>query len=102
MFLKKRIVSFQERAYNITKNIPRGKALSYKKVAELAGKPRAWRAVGNALNKNTDFRLIPCHRVIKSDGSIGGYRKGLRKKIALLKKEGIIIKDGKIAQRFRK
>jgi O-6-methylguanine DNA methyltransferase len=77
------------------RKIPKGKTLSYKKVAKFAGRPKAWRAVGNVLNKNRDPK-IPCHRVIKSDGRIGGYKGGTKKKINLLKKEGIIIKNGRI------
>jgi len=65
--------------------------LSYKDVAEKAGYPKAWRAVGNILNKNRDPN-IPCHRVIKSDGTVGGYNRGVRKKISLLLKENIVIK----------
>ncbi len=86
---------FQEKIYKIVRKIPKGKVLTYKELAKLAGKPRAFRAVGNVLNKNQDPR-IPCHRVIKSDGRIGGYNQGQKKKIALLKKEGIIIYYGKI------
>jgi len=65
--------------------------LSYKDVAEKAGEPKAWRVVGNILNKNRDPN-IPCHRVIKSDGTVGGYNRGVRKKISLLLKENIVIK----------
>jgi O-6-methylguanine DNA methyltransferase len=71
------------------KKIPRGKTLTYKEVAILAGSPKAWRAVGNILNRNKNLK-IPCHRVIKSDGSIGGYNRGVKIKIALLKKEGLL------------
>ncbi len=92
----------QKRIYQIVRKIPKGKVLTYKKVAELTGRPKAWRAVGNILNKNPNLKLIPCHRVIKSNGRIGGYNKGTKKKIALLKKEGIIIKNGKIASRSTK
>jgi len=89
------MTSFKEKVYEIVKKIPKGKVLTYKTVARLAGSPRAYRAVGNALNKNPDLRHIPCHRVIKSDGTIGGYRRGIKKKISLLKKEGVIIKNGR-------
>jgi len=78
---------FQKRVYDVVKKIPKGSVWSYKEVAHRAGSPRAARAVGNALNKNYDPR-IPCHRVVRSDGNIGKYNKGMKKKIELLKKEG--------------
>lgn len=68
-------------------NIPRGETLTYQQVASRAGRPQAYRAVGNILNKNYN-RSIPCHRVVRSDGKAGGYNRGAKKKIALLKKEG--------------
>jgi O-6-methylguanine DNA methyltransferase len=86
---------FQEKIYQVVKKIPKGKVLTYKEVAKLAKKPRAWRVVGNILNKNKNPK-IPCHRVVRSDGKIGGYNLGRKKKISLLKKEGIKIKKGKI------
>jgi len=82
--------------YEIVKKIPKGKVLNYKQVAQLTGSPRAWRAVGNILNKNPDPKTIPCHRVIRSDGKIGGYKNGVKKKIALLKKEGLKIKKRRL------
>ncbi|RLC40311.1 MAG: 6-O-methylguanine DNA methyltransferase [Candidatus Nealsonbacteria bacterium] len=81
--------NFKQKVFKIVKKIPRGKVLTYKEVAEKAGKPRAWRAVGNILAKNKN-PTIPCHRVIRSDGEIGGYNKGRRKKRELLKKEGYL------------
>jgi len=93
--------SFHQKVYEIVRKIPKRKVLSYKEVAKLTGHPRAWRAVGNILNKNKDSK-IPCHRVIRSNGRVGGYNQGMKKKIYLLKKEGIIIKHGEIASRFRK
>lgn len=62
----------------------------------MAGSPRAFRAVGNALNKNPDLKTIPCHRVIKSDNQIGGYLNGAKRKLSLLKREGVVIKKGKV------
>ena len=85
----KMITKFQEKVYNIVKKIPKGKILSYKEVAKLAGSPRASRAVGNALNRNP-FKEVPCHRVIKSDGTLGGYAKGAKEKARILKKEGYL------------
>lgn len=69
--------------------IPEGKTLTYKEVAGLVGNPRAYRAVGNVLNKNCDPN-IPCHRVIRSDGRIGGYNQGSSKKKKLLQTEGAV------------
>ena len=87
---------FQEKVLEIVRRIPKGKVLSYKQVARLAGKPGAFRAVGNILNRNRSPK-IPCYRVVRSNGKIGGYNKGIKNKIALLKKENIIIYYGKIA-----
>ena len=71
--------------------------MTYAQVAKKADSPRAFRAVGNILNKSGSWRTkIPCHRVIKSNGTLGGYRGGAKKKIALLKKEGVIIRKYKI------
>lgn len=89
------MIFFQDKVHQVVKRIPKGKVLNYKKVAELAGFPRAWRAVGNVLNKNKDPK-IPCHRVIRLNGQIGGYKKGPRKKITLLKREGVIIRGKRI------
>ena len=69
--------------------------MTYKQVAGAIGHRGAFRAVGNALNKNPDIKHIPCHRVIKSDGNVGGYRKGVKKKLSLLKEEGVLFKNGK-------
>ena len=81
--------SFQAKVFAAVKKIPRGKTLSYKQVAGMIGNSKAYRAVGNALNKNCD-PSVPCHRVVRSDGQLGGYNKGKNEKIKLLKKEGAI------------
>ena len=70
--------------------------MTYKEAAKLAGSPRAFRAVGNALNKNPDLKTIPCHRVVRSDGTVGGYKQGTNRKISLLSKEGVIIRKGRV------
>lgn len=82
-------ITFKEKVLNVVRKIPKGKVLSYKQVAVMAGSPSACRAVGNILNKNLDSK-IPCYRVIRSDGKIGGYNKGARIKINILKKEKAI------------
>lgn len=82
-------MTFQESVYKVVKKIPKGKVLTYKQVAEKIGKPSAYRAVGNALNKNRN-KNVPCHRVIRSDGKVGGYAWGSKKKEEILKKEGYL------------
>lgn len=82
---------FRERVFEIVKKIPQGKVLTYKQVAKKAKSPKAWRAVGNILKTNQNPE-IPCHRVIRSNGKIGGYNRGKKEKINLLKKEGFKIK----------
>jgi O-6-methylguanine DNA methyltransferase len=70
-------------------DIPVGKTITYKQLAEKIGSPKAVRAVGTALAKNPFAPIIPCHRVIRSDGTIGGYsaKGGINKKIKMLKYE---------------
>ena len=78
---------FKEKVFEVVRKIPKGKTATYKEVAVLAGRPpRFARAVGNVLSKNFNPK-IPCHRVIRSNGKIGGYNRGMDKKILLLKKE---------------
>lgn len=79
---------FKIKVLKIVSKIPKGEVLTYKKIAEMAGNPKAYRAVGNILNKNYN-PAIPCHRVIKSNGEIGGYNRGKKRKMELLKKEGL-------------
>lgn len=81
------MTEFKKRVYSIVSSIPKGRVMSYKQVDEASGYPKAWRAIGNVLNKNTSSK-VPCHRVIRSDGRIGGFGGGTEKKIALLEKEG--------------
>ncbi len=88
-FQKQMNLSFKEKVYSIVKKIPIGKVLTYKEIAEKIGNPKAYRAVGNALNKNRDPQ-VPCHRVIRSDGKAGGYYWGSATKVNILKKEGAL------------
>lgn len=91
--------SFDEKCYEILKKIPKGRVVTYKQIAEKL-KSKAYRAVGNAMNKNpypgSEKGFVPCHRVIKSDGSVGGYALGVKKKISMLKKEGVEVVNSKI------
>jgi len=86
---------FEEKVYAIVKKIPRGQVLTYQEVAVKLGNRKLARAVGHALNKNCDAK-IPCHRVIRSDGNIGGFRRGSLAKIKILRREGVKIKGNKI------
>ena len=84
---------FQLKVWNYLKKIPRGKVKTYSEVAKSIGKPLAVRAVANAIGKNPLAPQIPCHRVIRSDGSLGGYsgKGGIKTKRLLLKKEGVTL-----------
>jgi O-6-methylguanine DNA methyltransferase len=79
-------MNFTQRILAVVSKIPRGKVLTYKEVARRAGAPRASRAVGNILSKNYDQK-IPCHRVVRSDGELGGYNRGVKLKREILKRE---------------
>ena len=85
---------FQIKVWNYLKKIPKGKVKTYLEVAKAIGKPKAFRAVANAVGKNPYPPLIPCHRVIRSDGSLGGYsgKGGIKEKRRLLLKEKANIK----------
>ena len=82
---------FQLKVWAYLRKIPRGSVRTYSQVAKDIGKPLAIRAVANAIGKNPYAPKIPCHRVIRSDGSLGGYsgKGGLKTKRFLLKREGI-------------
>ena len=82
---------FQVEVWSYLRKIPRGSVKTYSQVAKDIGKPLAIRAVANAIGKNPYAPKIPCHRVIRSDGSLGGYsgKGGVKTKRFLLKKEGI-------------
>ena len=84
---------FQKKVWNYLKTIRKGTVKSYKQVAIAINKPKSSRAVANAIGKNPFAPKIPCHRVIRSDGSLGGYsgKGGLKTKKLLLKREGIIV-----------
>jgi AraC family transcriptional regulator of adaptative response/methylated-DNA-[protein]-cysteine methyltransferase len=79
--------AFQIRVWETLRTIPVGQTLTYSQVAELIGSPKAVRAVGTACAKNPVALTVPCHRVVRQDGSLGGYRWGLDVKEALLRSE---------------
>ncbi|MBI2663599.1 MGMT family protein [Candidatus Woesearchaeota archaeon] len=88
-------MNFYDRIYEKLKKVPKGKVTTYKILAESIG-TKAYRAVGQAMNKNPYAPEVPCHRVVNSKGELHGYAQGLRKKKQLLEKEGVKIKNNKI------
>jgi len=95
LFLRDK-TEFEREVLVATFKIPKGKVSTYKRMAEKIGKPRAYRAVGNALHKNPLAPIVPCHRVVRSDGGFGGEREGAEARRNLLEEEGIPIKDGRV------
>lgn len=91
----KPLTSFQKKVYTVVRQIPRGEVRTYAWVAGKIKKPGATRAVGNALNKNPFPIIVPCHRVVHSDGSLGEYAFGEDLKRRLLEIEGAITKNKK-------
>jgi len=83
-----RLTDFEKRVLLNTLEIKRGSTLSYKQLAAMSGRPKAYRAVGNIMNKNPLPFLIPCHRVVASKGKLGGYAYGVATKRLLLLSEG--------------
>jgi O-6-methylguanine DNA methyltransferase len=88
--MSKKINPFRQNVLDIVRRIPRGKVMSYGDVAKRAGKPGAARAVGAIMKTNFDPK-IPCHRVIRADGTPGGYNRGAENKRNILRKEGVTI-----------
>ena len=88
--MKLKGTQFQLKVWSYLKKIPKGKVKTYAEVAKAIGKPKAVRAVANAIGKNPFPPKIPCHRVIRSDGKLGGYsaKGGIKTKKKLLKNEG--------------
>ena len=82
------MTEFEQKVFAIVKKIPSGQVLTYQAIAVKLGKKGLARAVGNALNKNFDSQ-VPCHRVVRSDGMLGGFGGGLKMKKALLEMEGV-------------
>ena len=96
--------NFNKKIWELTKKVPKGKVTTYKILAEAVG-TKAYRAVGNVMNKNPygilnckGKNMVPCHRVVASNGHLHGFAHGLKKKKELLEKEGIKIKENKIIE----
>lgn len=82
------LTAFMRVVYHVVATIPRGSTMTYAQVARAVGNPLAVRAVGNALNANPLAPEVPCHRVVRSDGTAGGYAMGRQRKQRLLREEG--------------
>ncbi len=91
-----RLTPFEKAVLEEVGQIPEGRVSTYKAIASKLGRPGAARAVGNALNKNPFPVKTPCHRVLKSDGSLGGYKGGAREKERLLEEEGLNFWEGRL------
>lgn len=92
--------TFSERVYDLLLTVPKGKVTTYKAIGDALG-VKAYRAVGQVLKRNPDAPRIPCHRVVSSDGKIGGFmgqRKGesIAEKIVRLRNEGVFTENGKV------
>jgi methylated-DNA-[protein]-cysteine S-methyltransferase len=87
---------FEKKVLVATFKIPRGKVSTYKRIAEKIGKPRAYRAVANALHKNPLHPVVPCHRVVRSDGRFGGEKNAATSRRKLVEKEGVQIENDKV------
>ncbi len=87
---------FERDVYVAAFRIPEGKVSTYSRVAKAIGKPRAQRAVANALHKNPLYPVVPCHRVVKADGGFGGERKAAAARRRHVEREGVPTKDGKV------
>lgn len=97
-FLKDK-TEFERAVLVATFKIPKGKVSTYKRIAETIGRPRAYRAVGNALHKNPLAPIVPCHRVVKSNGGFGGEKRGAESRKNLLEKEGVPIENDRVIMR---
>ncbi|MCZ2855649.1 MAG: MGMT family protein [Candidatus Bathyarchaeota archaeon] len=87
---------FEKAVLVATFKIPKGKVSTYKRIAEKIGRPRAYRAAGNALHKNPLAPIVPCHRVVKSDGGFGGEKRDAESRRSHLESEGIPIENGRV------
>lgn len=93
---KKLISQFYQQVYEATSLVPRGRVSTYASVARFLGKPKAARAVGNALHANPFAPKVPCHRIVKSDGQVGDFVDGTKRKIEILSQEGIKCSGGRV------
>ncbi|MEM4369121.1 MAG: MGMT family protein [Candidatus Woesearchaeota archaeon] len=89
--------NFQKKVYSLCRLVPKGRVTTYKEIGRaLGGKGQVYRAVGVALSKSSHSPRVPCHRVVNSNGSVGGFAHGVSKKISLLQKEGVYVRNGRV------
>ncbi len=87
--------NLQKQVYNAVKTVPKGMVTTYGEISQAIGL-KSSRLIGKILSLNTDFKSIPCYKVVKSNGHVSGYNQGINKKIRLLKADGITVKNFKI------
>ncbi len=92
-------MKFDEKVYSAIERVPKGKVTTYKEIG-MALKTRGYRAIGHALKRNPYAPTVPCHRVVRNDGDIGGFsgskEDNIKKKIGILREEGVEVKNRKI------
>lgn len=93
--INQNIMINSQKLYELLSEIPKGKVTTYKELAKKL-KTKGFRAVGQIVGRNQNAPKVPCHRVVRSDGGLGGYAFGIKKKIALLKSEGVEIKAERV------
>ncbi|MFH1401033.1 MAG: MGMT family protein [Nanoarchaeota archaeon] len=92
--------TFSQRCYDVLRKVPKGRVTTYAQIAR-ALDTRAYRAVGQAMHRNPRAPSVPCHRVVASDGSLGGFASGPEAKIRMLRMEGVQVEGGRIVD-FKK
>ena len=92
---------FEKAVLEATRKIPAGRVTTYGEIARIIGRPKAGRAIGNALNKNPYSPVVPCHRVVRGSGGVGGFSRGAKAKLKMLASEGVKVRGGKIVD-FKK
>ena len=89
-------MNLEQRVYKKLLEVPKGEITTYGDLAKAVGLKNGQRAIGKIMNKNPYPGIIPCHRVVRSDGSVGGYAYGIKVKTNMLSDEGIKINKGKV------
>ena len=93
--MDKAATQFSQQCYELLLKIPQGKVTTYQEMAK-AMQTKAWRAIGNAMAKNPNLVSVPCHRVVRSNGEIGGYALGADRKAELLTAEGVAVSNYRV------